>query len=272
MEKPPYICPVSQLPIINRPEWQRIKFGADFEVSIDLIGDRIILIHAFGPPELEDVKKSMAFVGTLIEKELRSPFIQIFNYSGIKKRVSIEVRRYGVWQLKKRSGLRAAIFYGLNPSLKLSVKLASFFRLLPFTCLVFNHYVEAVTSAVEIIAQDFPQPKMAANHDFLDQETGRILTELEPREETSPEPDPYELALELLEDEISYLDEQEALQRHQETLKRLQRIIDQRNAKARIYQRSLHPHSRPAATRPDPGDSHQPESSNLKTKRKNKDA
>ncbi|MBN2705719.1 MAG: hypothetical protein JXR89_04675 [Deltaproteobacteria bacterium] len=238
----PYICPVSNLPITSLPEWNRVSFGGEFEISIDIIGDHIILTHNHGTPNFSDVKGAMKLIDSIIEERLTCPYICISNYSAVNRNISLESRRYVIKQLKQRQQMLAAVYYGVNPGLKLSIRIGCFFNMLPFRCLIRDSYTEAVETALAILAerrQDHPVPEEIDLD--LEQEASSLVDDLASARTPDSEFDPFTLALELLEDEVSYLDEKTTRSRQLKTMERLQQIIASRNNKAAIYRHSLRP-------------------------------
>ena len=61
-----YICPVTKLPILNKPEWHKVGFGNEFKISADIIGGQILLTHNFGSPTLHDVQNTLARLKKII--------------------------------------------------------------------------------------------------------------------------------------------------------------------------------------------------------------
>ena len=244
MSLPPdtYTCPVTELPILNKPEWNKVGFGNEYKISADIIGDQILLTHNFGTPTLDDVKSAMRFTAQIIEQHFQGrPYIHIFNYTGIAKSPSLEARRQVIKEQKSRKMLMAAIYYGLSPLLKLSIEIGRLFNLLPFTCLIAQDYTDAVNTALTILNDSEKNPLIIEKTKALDLETSQLIEDLAQQEPSQTISDPFDIAVELIEDEIQYFEEKEDKIRHQDTLARLEKIINTRNEKARIYQNSLRP-------------------------------
>ncbi|MBN2706435.1 MAG: hypothetical protein JXR89_08350 [Deltaproteobacteria bacterium] len=239
-----YRCPVSQLPIISRPEWNKVGFGTDFYISADIIGEQIIVTHNYGSPSLHDVRNAMNFTDHLINSCFQGrPYIHIFDYTEIKKNVCLEGRRQVIKGLKQRRNMLAAIYYGLSPALKLSVRIGCFFNITPFICLITRDYSEAVNSALSLCRENSQKERLVEKSKALERETELFIRRLgsrNPAEQNLPEP--FGLALDIVEDDIRYWDERDEKTRHQETMARLQRIISKRNEKAMAYHQSLRPH------------------------------
>ncbi len=240
-----YICPVTKLPILNKPEWHKVSFGGDYKISVDIIGEQILLTHNFGTPNLNNAIQAFDFTAKIIEKYFQKrPYIHIFNYSGITKKVSLETRRYVIDKMKKRDQMLAAIYYGLNPSLKLSIKIGQFFNFIPFKCHISDDYPEALSAALTFIKKSDP-PSLINTSKEIDAETIKLIKEVShkkpPLSHTDHDPFPFDRAIELIDDEINYFEEKEGKIKQQNTLARLEKIINSRNEKAKNYRNSLRP-------------------------------
>jgi len=239
-----YTCPVTGLTILSKPEWHKVSFDRDYKVSVDIIGEQILLTHNFGTPSLRGVQEVMVYTSTIIEQFFQNrSYIHIINYTQIEKNIPLEARRHVIKELKNRNQMLAVIFYGLSPSLKLSVKIGRLFNQMPFTSLIARDYPEAMESALAILNDSTKNPLILEKMKTLNCETGKLIEELAQRE-TSPnesDPVPFDRAVELFEDEIKYLEENEDKIHQQETLERLDKIIRNRNEKAKTYWNSLRP-------------------------------
>jgi hypothetical protein len=239
-----YTCPVSNLPILNKPEWNKVGFGSEYKISADIIGEQILLTHNFASPTVHDVKNAMHFTSQIIDQYFQDrPYIHIFNYNEIRQNVSLETRRLVIKEMKKRDRMLTAIYYGLTPSLKLSIKIGRFFHLVPFTTLIAQDYTEAIETALVILNDSEKNPLIVKKTETLDHETSQLIEDLSQKEALfgDADPSPFDRAVELIEDEIQYFEEKNDKIQRQKTLARLEKIIHSRNEKARIYQKSLRP-------------------------------
>ena len=238
----PYFCPVSQLPIIQHPDWQRIRFSNDYAISIEIIGERILLTHSYGLPTLSDSEKTIRFIDKIIDEQIANPYIHIFDYNALCKNISIEVRRYVITKLKERRRMLAAIYYGLSPALSFSIKVGRFFNLLPFVCLIGKNYREAVNSALVVLKGQVGFAEISHQSSSLDWETAVLLEKLPGKLEQSDNGSkPLDSALEILADETKHWDRQAAKERQIKSMQSLEKILAERNKRALMYQRSIHP-------------------------------
>ena len=58
-------CPVSGLPILQKPEWTNVKLGKNCRTTVRMLGNRILQVKAVGYSDLQVMKKAM-----LIEREV----------------------------------------------------------------------------------------------------------------------------------------------------------------------------------------------------------
>jgi hypothetical protein len=140
----------------------------------------------------------------------------------------------------------AAIFYGLKPSIKLSIKIGRFFHQFPFPCLLVRNYTEAMETTLTILNDSERNPLIVEKKKALDCETEKLIKDLTQRKLSSCNADatPFDQTIELIEDEIQYLEEKVSKTRRVNTLIRLDKIISSRNEKSRTYWNSLRPSSR----------------------------
>lgn len=88
------VCPISSLPITNRPEWKDIVVGKDHKVSFFLLGSRILCAVPRGTPTPESITRTLdaqeqvlAQMGLTGKKR-----VEIRDYSAVRGRPSKESR------------------------------------------------------------------------------------------------------------------------------------------------------------------------------------
>lgn len=59
-------CPVTHLPIIQRPEWVYENPDSDYRVEISVLGDRIVLSQPSGYADRKDVKIAMSLIDRVV--------------------------------------------------------------------------------------------------------------------------------------------------------------------------------------------------------------
>ena len=166
-------------------------------------------------------------------------YIQIFDYCGVNANYSLTARRILIRELKKRKRMLAAIFYGAETMLRLSIEFARFFHRFPFSILIARDYSEALKLASEILDnQKQGTQLLAARNQALEQQTCQLLKNLDhPSPDISPDTEPIvQHSQTLIEDEFDSLEQLKEHRRNLETLLRLEKIIRSRNEKARLFQ------------------------------------
>lgn len=147
------ICPVSGLSILSRPEWTDVQFGDDYNLTIKLLGDRILLALISGSTNLINVKKIQLFNDKIINEILPqgSDFILINDISNYKHS-TIEVYKYFLTYYKNCKGLFGLFFYGASPLVKLSINLAKKLNIVNFNIRISKNYSDAVLTAQKLLS------------------------------------------------------------------------------------------------------------------------
>ena len=74
-----WICPISGLIVRRRPEWADVRFGDNFTISADIIGEHVLLTHNSGSASLEGTQKAFDFTAELIRTSSRIAPLFIFS-------------------------------------------------------------------------------------------------------------------------------------------------------------------------------------------------
>ena len=237
-----FICPVTRLPIRHRPDWHKVKIGEDFELSIELIGEQIILSHSSGMPSRKNAYPALNLMAEIIGQYFPDhPYVQIFDYSKVAANHSMEARRVVIEKLRERQRMLGAVFYGLNPMMRASVQIARFFHQLPFPLLIAKNYPEAVRLALGLLDDSQRDSLIQEVGEQIDRQTSTLIERIsspDSLDQTPATPDatPLENTLMILEYESRHADQNADQRRNQEILARLDEIIRRRNERARSYQ------------------------------------
>ncbi len=150
---PRYICPVTGLPIIRRPEWTDVSFGKDYKLTVSILGDSIILNQPSGYATLHDVENTLRLSSKVATEIITGgrPYVHISDYSNLQG-ASLEARKYYIDNMKKHERLRALIFCGTSSMLKLSIKLARRLNIVKFDVQIVDDYSEAVKLALKMFS------------------------------------------------------------------------------------------------------------------------
>lgn len=160
-------CPVSGLPVLRRPEWTRVPFGSEYELTLSVIGENILLSQPAGIVTNQNVREIMALEERVVnESPLHGrPYVQIEDFSRFK-RATLPARKYYIEFMKARKNLVGLLFFGSSPSFNLSIKLARHITTVPYEVLLVQDYPRAMASALRILGA-FPAVGRAPDKDTL---------------------------------------------------------------------------------------------------------
>jgi len=145
------ICPITGLPVLRRPEWERVTFEPGFSLSAEIIGGSILLTHNQGRATLEGVRKAFDFTETLIAEEIGDgPYIHVLDYTRLEG-TTPEGRRYFIRRMLGRDRMAGVVFYGLSPMLRMSTKLGKRLNIIQIDVHIAAHYTDALSLACELL-------------------------------------------------------------------------------------------------------------------------
>lgn len=140
------VCPVTGRRYETRPEWVG---SSDHHIRrLGVLDDEVILCQSFGRSYLEDIRTYCQAVDAIL-REFRRPgrkMVLIEDYTQLGATDNICRQEYIAHHLKLQDDLQGILFFGLNPFMKLIVRLSR--RLLPLRIVV--EPVPDYASAVEI--------------------------------------------------------------------------------------------------------------------------
>ncbi len=150
---PSNICPVTELPILRRPEWTDVTFGKDYKVTVSIVGDSILLSKPSGYGTLPDIENALGLTSKVATEAIMggNPYIQIEDYSNLQG-TSLEARKYFIDNMKKRERLLGLIFCGTSSIFKMSIKLGKRLNIVKFNVQIVNDYSEAVKLAIKMLS------------------------------------------------------------------------------------------------------------------------
>jgi signal transduction histidine kinase len=144
-------CPITQLPVIQKPEWTNVGFGGDYRVSFWLLGDHILFTKAFGGPTERDLNE-VILLSQMIENQFlpnHRSHVRIEDWSELN-RVDRRARDLYIGYILNNPRIHTLIFYGLSTPLKVAVKIALKFKHIPFNVEIAEDYAGAINKAGEI--------------------------------------------------------------------------------------------------------------------------
>jgi len=151
----PSVCPITRLPITQKPEWNDIQLDGDYRLTLSVLGNNILLAKASGYATLSGLKKAVTHLDKAVNEALPEgrPFVSIENYAELRG-ASHEARQFFIEYQKGRKALLALVFCGVSNMFKLSIKLGTRLNIVDFETHIAEDYAEAVKTALMILADD----------------------------------------------------------------------------------------------------------------------
>jgi len=151
---------VSDLQVLQKPEWTNVRFGLNFSVTVRLIGDDIVHSEQHGSIALSDLKALLELVEGIVREHIgtRRRHVHIADYTGLTG-TSAESRRYFIDYMSKSRSLAGVVFYGASPTLKLSIKLGRRLHLIRTNIELVDSFEQALARARQLLQ---PSPGSAA--------------------------------------------------------------------------------------------------------------
>lgn len=149
------LCPVSGLPVLRKPEWTDVSFGGDFNLTVSMIGGRILWVQSRGGITLPEQIESLRLTGRAPAETIPGgqTYVQIEDWSNLRG-ASLEARRLYIDTMKHRRRVAGLIFCGASSVLKMSIKLGKMLNIVDFPVYITEDYTKAVLLAREILSRD----------------------------------------------------------------------------------------------------------------------
>lgn len=149
-------CPVSALPIIQKPQWRDVYCGETFSCSYTIIGDSIIMYQGKGFSDFEAEKKSVDVGNIIISKFLSEtkPCVMLQdwqNYEGS----TFRARKYFIDDLVKHKSLLGVVFFNTNQTQRMSIRLGQAMGIVNFNAWIEKNYKAAILRALELVRKKF---------------------------------------------------------------------------------------------------------------------
>lgn len=147
-------CPVTDLPVISRPEWTDVAFDSDYRLTTRLIGKQIILNQPTGHGSLLGIQKSLDHIGRIIDRylDVEKGYVHISDYSHMVG-VSLKARRFYAAFMRKRKNMVGLIYFGTSPFFQLMIKMGNkLFTRNQINARIVSDYTAAVQLAVKMIS------------------------------------------------------------------------------------------------------------------------
>ena len=146
------VCPVTGLPVHQRPEWTDRRLGEAFQLTIYVIGDRILLNRPTGYATLDDVDASFELIDAVVADHIDSVrgYVHISDYAGMRG-ISHDARRRYVRYIETNPHLLGVIYFGVSPLFRIMIKLASRLTRAQTNVQIVDDYPAALKAAMLLI-------------------------------------------------------------------------------------------------------------------------
>lgn len=148
-------CPVSGLPVMQRPEWKDASFGKNFKVNLSIVNGNILCVQTYGYVTLSDQIESLRLTDQAgaVAGSAGQPYIQIDDFSNLQG-ASREARALYIKRIQQRPHMAGVIFCGTSPVFKLSIKLARLLYTFDFSVHIAEDYADAIRIACDILLKN----------------------------------------------------------------------------------------------------------------------
>lgn len=155
-------CPVTGLPIRQKPEWINVYCSKTFRCSYKIIGLNMILFLGDGLADYEGEKIAVDTGNSIIAECFpgNTRYIMLQDWTRFQK-ATFKARQYFIDGMVKSERLMGAIFFNGTEYLKMSTKLGRALNILPYTVHVENDYATALQQAIKILqSNNFSVPEI----------------------------------------------------------------------------------------------------------------
>lgn len=149
------LCPVTGLTACTRPEWTDVKLGANYYMSVRVIGKHILVGKIVGESDLASVMAATEFMDRIIGEifgETRR-FVYIEDFTELKNLTS-DCKRYYMRYLESKKQMLALIICTASPLIMIAVKLNSRLKLIRCRVLVEKDIDAGIQRAAQIVSAE----------------------------------------------------------------------------------------------------------------------
>ncbi len=119
------VCPVSGLPILQKPEWVDVDFGREYRVTLRVLGGCILHSRPSGHASRRDTEDALDLTQK-VAGEVFGPhrlYVQIEDYAGLRG-ATLDARKTFIERMRHRRNMTGIVFCNTSSLFKMSVKLA----------------------------------------------------------------------------------------------------------------------------------------------------
>jgi PAS domain S-box-containing protein len=154
---------LSDLQVLQKPEWTDVRLGRGYRVTVRLIGDDIVHSQQYGSITLPDLLALLELIESIVREHIgtRRRHVHIADYTGLKA-TSAEARRHFIEYVSTSRNLVGVVFYGASPTLKLSIKLGRRLHLLRTNIELVDSFEQALERAHQLLRPSAAPPPAGA--------------------------------------------------------------------------------------------------------------
>ncbi|GAB6095970.1 hypothetical protein JCM14469_22230 [Desulfatiferula olefinivorans] len=151
-------CPVTGLPAYTRPEWTDVRLGANYYMSVRVIGDHILVGKIVGESDLASVTAATEFMDRVIGEIFGTTrrFVYVEDFTELKNLTS-DCKRYYMRYLESKKQMLALIICTASPLIMLAVRLNSRLKLVRCRVLAEKDIDAGIRRAARIVAHAAPE-------------------------------------------------------------------------------------------------------------------
>ncbi len=155
----PLRCPCTGLPIHTRRDWTYTNPQKTYRTTIARIGDHLFWVIPRGYIDEDDMRQAIQMADAIKAESLPDdgPFVFIENFA-YTRGAAPGARRLYLQFTNAMKGLLGSFPYGMTPFFRLSFNFSRRLRLHQYRVHMVTTYEEAVTSALELLAQSGLSP------------------------------------------------------------------------------------------------------------------
>ncbi len=141
------MCPVTGLPVTERPEWTDVSLGSGFSATYRIVGDHILVVHSHGQATLESLKAGKRCYDRIVGEIFGTrPFVQIEDLHGLSG-FTLSARKFFTHHIKDNRQIRSLLFCGATTFQRLAIRLGMRWYRAEFDVAVVDSLEEALARA-----------------------------------------------------------------------------------------------------------------------------
>ncbi len=155
------ICPVTNLPLYSRKEWNDIRVDGKFKMSISTLGKNILIIRSFGKVTAKVIAEIKPIANSIVDEvfEHVQHVVYVVDLNGLSS-VSTNGRKSYIEFLKEHKKLVALVVCASSPLMLLSIRLARRFNKIDFSVVIEKDVNTALKEAVHLLTPNIKKKEI----------------------------------------------------------------------------------------------------------------